>query len=117
MFDRHQRLIVCNAQFAKIYGWAPEQTKPGTPLQTIIETRAALAPLAGRTHRILSTERLNRRLCQWRPTPSNKLPDGRTISITRQAMGNGGWVSIHQDITAQKSIEMPSSSAWRATML
>ena len=35
----------------------------------------------------------------------DKLHDGRTVSITRQPMGDGGWVSIHQDITAQKSVE------------
>jgi diguanylate cyclase (GGDEF)-like protein len=34
-----------------------------------------------------------------------ELRDGRTVAISLQAMDGGGWVSIHQDITAQKSIE------------
>ena len=33
------------------------------------------------------------------------LRDGRTISITHQPMSDGGWVAIHQDITAQKRVE------------
>jgi diguanylate cyclase (GGDEF)-like protein len=35
----------------------------------------------------------------------DRLPDGRTVAITHQPMNNGGWVALHQDITAQKRAE------------
>ena len=105
MYDRHQRLLVCNAHFAKIYGLGPEQTKPGTPLQTIIETRAAAGTLPADAPNF-AEDRLKQASLPVASDTTNKLPDGRTISITRQAMSNGGWVAIHQDITAQKNIEM-----------
>jgi len=33
------------------------------------------------------------------------LQDGRIVSTTHQPMGDGGWVAVHQDITAQKRAE------------
>jgi PAS domain-containing protein len=33
MFDREQRLIVCNARYNKMYGLRPEEMRPGTPLR------------------------------------------------------------------------------------
>ena len=33
------------------------------------------------------------------------LRDGRVIAINHQRMDNGGWVAVHQDITAQKRVE------------
>ena len=41
MFDASQRLIICNKQYADIYGLTEEQTKPGTPIQAILEHRIA----------------------------------------------------------------------------
>src|SRR5258707_2672970 len=41
MFDATKRLIVCNKQYAAMYGLTDEQTKPGTSLRTILEYRVA----------------------------------------------------------------------------
>ena len=41
MFDAEQRLIVCNARYAELYGLTEEQTKPGTTLRAILEHRIA----------------------------------------------------------------------------
>jgi diguanylate cyclase (GGDEF)-like protein len=35
----------------------------------------------------------------------NELRDGRILAVSHQPMRDGGWVSIHQDITAQKKAE------------
>jgi diguanylate cyclase (GGDEF)-like protein len=104
MFDRQQRLIVCNAQFAKIYGMAPEFTKPGVSFRTILEARAAVDCLPADAPDFVA-ERLGQVARSYSSNAIDKLHDGRTVSITRQPMGDGGWVSTHQDITAQKSVE------------
>src|SRR5262249_58324661 len=39
MFDTEQRLVVANKRYAEIYGLAPEQLKPGTPLRQIMDER------------------------------------------------------------------------------
>jgi diguanylate cyclase (GGDEF)-like protein len=104
MFDGQQRLMICNGQFAELYALTPEQTKPGTPLQTVLEARVAAGciPVGDQNFIVGRMEQSTRRNSS---DFIDKLIDGRTISITRQPMSNGGWVAIHQDITEQKRIE------------
>ena len=45
MFDEQQRLIVCNARYAAMYGLRAELTEPGTSLRTILEHRSATEQL------------------------------------------------------------------------
>ena len=49
MFDRDQRLVVCNVRYGEMYGLAPEQTRPGTTLRSILEARvlAGISPEDG----------------------------------------------------------------------
>jgi diguanylate cyclase (GGDEF)-like protein len=105
MFDEQKRLIVCNAQFAKIYGLAPAQTQPGTPLKTILEARVA----AGSDPQNVQNY-VERRLEHTSKANSScavdTLRDGRSISVAYEPMIGGGWVTIHQDITRQKGIEI-----------
>ena len=39
MFDRNERLIVCNERYGEMYGLSPVQTKPGVTLRSILEAR------------------------------------------------------------------------------
>ena len=104
MIDRQRRLVVSNTQFADIYGLTPEQTKPGTPLQNIVDAGIA----AGSVPEDLrdSIDGVSEQLAQRGSSNAiTKLRDGRIVSVTRQPMNDGGWVAIHQDITEQKRIE------------
>ncbi len=104
MFDRNQRLVVCNRHYAEMYGLAPEQTAPGTTLRAILEARVA----AGQSPAD-AQEYIDRRLSEVaRPEPYyavNSLRDGRMVAVMHQPRSDGGWVAIHQDVTAQKRVE------------
>jgi len=104
MFDRSQRLVVCNRHYADMYGLAPEQTAPGTTLRAILEARVA----AGHSPAD-AQDYIDKRLFEVaRPEPYyavNHLRDGRVIAVMHQPRRDGGWVAIHQDITAQKRVE------------
>jgi diguanylate cyclase (GGDEF)-like protein/PAS domain S-box-containing protein len=104
MFDRAQRLVVCNRHYAEMYGLSPEQTAPGTSLREILEARVA----AGQSPAD-AEEYIERRLREVSgPEPYyavNHLRDGRIIAVMHQPRHDGGWVAIHQDITAQKRVE------------
>jgi diguanylate cyclase (GGDEF)-like protein/PAS domain S-box-containing protein len=104
MFDRAQRLVVCNRHYAEMYGLAPEQTAAGTTLRSILEARVA----AGQSPAD-AAEYIERRLREVAaPEPYyavNHLRDGRVIAVMHQPRRDGGWVAIHQDITAQKRVE------------
>lgn len=104
MFDGGQRLIISNTQLAKIYRLTPEQTKPGTPFRAILDARVAVGSVPGDVRNFI-TDGLDHVSSVGLSHSHYELRDGRTVSVSRQAMDGGGWVSIHQDITAQKRIE------------
>jgi diguanylate cyclase (GGDEF)-like protein len=100
MFDAEQRLVVYNKQYTEMYGLSPPA---GTSLRDLLEVRRATGSLPPeRSDVSIRLERVarNRPYCAI-----DSLPDGRTIAVTHQPMSNGGWVALHQDITAQKRAE------------
>lgn len=104
MFDQDKRLVVCNEQYARMYGLSSEQVKVGTTLRTILEYRAATGNMLGDTERYIQ----NRLEEVDRCVPYqvvNELRDGRVISVVHQPLVAGGWVALHQDITEQKRAE------------
>jgi diguanylate cyclase (GGDEF) domain len=104
MFDAKQRLIVCNKRYAELYGLNAEQTKPGTTLRTILEYRVASGN-APNDHESYINDRINE-VTKNRPYQiTNKLSDGRYISVVHQPMTDGGWVATHADVTDWKHAE------------
>jgi diguanylate cyclase (GGDEF)-like protein len=104
MFDGHQRLLVFNEQFMHVYGLASEQIRLGMTFRDILEARAAIGAVP------LDIDNFVKRSLEQvaKPEPSDAVytfRDGRSVSISLQRMPDGGWVSIHQDITEQKRIE------------
>ncbi len=103
MFDAQQRLLVCNQRYGEMYALPPELMRPGTTLRTILEARVARGSVRDAARYV--EERLQR-VNRTEPLYAlNDLPDGRTIAISHQPMRDGGWVAVHQDITAQKQAE------------
>jgi PAS domain S-box-containing protein len=95
MFDKDQRLILCNERYREMYGISDDQTTPGTTLRAILEARrVAHAEDCAGTFRVSE------------PSYAEiKLADERTIAANYQPMADGGWVAIHQDITERKRAE------------
>jgi diguanylate cyclase (GGDEF)-like protein/PAS domain S-box-containing protein len=104
MFDASQRLIICNKKYADIYGLTEEQTKPGTPIQTILEYRIASGN-APEDHEAYIRERLNEVAINRPYQTVNRLRDGRYVSVVHQPMSNGGWVATHEDVTEARRRE------------
>jgi len=104
MFDRDQRLLVSNARYGEMYGLSPEQIKPGTTLRAILEARVAAGSVPADTENYIGT-RLTEVARSEAHYVVNELRDGRFFAVSHQPMQNGGWVAIHQEITAQKRAE------------
>jgi diguanylate cyclase (GGDEF)-like protein/PAS domain S-box-containing protein len=104
MFDAERRVTVCNTRFLEIYGLAPDDAKPGTPLTDIVDRR-----FAGEFHGgdVRAQRRRERLLHPISETDREIIhfDDGRAISFTRQPIPGGGWVSTHEDITERERIE------------
>jgi diguanylate cyclase (GGDEF)-like protein len=104
MFDAEQRVVVANDRFASMYGQAPDEVRPGTPLRKIIEHRIAAGLYVGTTvDEVL--RRMRERVA--RGTVSHmtaRMGDGRTIAVSIKPRPDGGWVTTHQDITEREQL-------------
>ena len=93
-------MVICNRRFVDLYRLDPDRMKPGVSWREIIEMRAAAgtSPMSVSSNISPSASRCARgeRAHEWCDT----LPDGRTIQLRRQAMAGGGWISLHEDVTA-----------------
>jgi diguanylate cyclase (GGDEF)-like protein len=100
MFDSHQRLIVCNERYAKLYGLTTELCEPGTQLKTILQflvDRRTFAETPRETFSSINAVAPGDDI-QFTKTFSN----GRLISISHQGTEDGGWVAVHEDITERQ---------------
>jgi diguanylate cyclase (GGDEF)-like protein len=104
MFDGEQRLVVCNSNFLRLYALSPDDTRPGTSLQAILQRRIAAGNCPENVDDYFES-RTSLDAIQQALSFVDRLQDGRFISVTRKPMSNGGWVSIHQDITEQRKTE------------
>src|SRR5262249_33751019 len=91
MFDTELRLVMCNKRYVEMYGFTPEQVKPGTTLQSLIEHRTALGEFPGKTAEEFIRDMLERSAGQLTHYVS-QLADGRHISVSVQPMPDGGTV-------------------------
>ncbi len=97
MFDEERRLILCNARYQRLYSLPEELTRPGTPLQAILDYRAATgsAPLDISTYFDVVFEADAAGAARSRKIA---LQDGRTIRIAHNPMQDG-YVATHEDIS------------------
>jgi methyl-accepting chemotaxis protein len=104
MFDASQRLVLCNKQYADLYGLKEEQTRPGTTLRTILGYRIAQGT-APEGHEKYVNDRL-KEVAKNRPYQvTNRLSDGRFVSVVHRPKKDGGWVATHEDITQRQQFE------------
>ncbi|HXW43111.1 MAG TPA: EAL domain-containing protein [Xanthobacteraceae bacterium] len=104
MFDRDQRLVVCNERYATMYELDPDATKPGTTLRSILEARvrAGMAPENTEEYIRARLEEVVRGVPYY---AENRLSNGRIYAVSHRPMPDGGWVAIHIDITEQRQAE------------
>ncbi len=96
LFDADQRIVVSNARYAEIYHLSQDQVRPGTTLLQVLEFRRE----KGTNFETDPDTYVKVNVTQT--ADIQKLTDGRVISIKRQTMANGGWLTTHEDVTAEK---------------
>ena len=105
MFDHDHRLVVCNSLYLRMYDLPAELGEPGTPFETILKARVAAGTTPQGADQFLAE--VASTISHLQPYYRvNELRDGRFVEVAYQAMQDGGWVALHQDITAQKRAEM-----------
>jgi GGDEF domain-containing protein len=100
MYDREQRLVICNEDYATMYGLTREQVRPGTTVREILEAR-----LANGCYVTSNPHQLADKLVAQFGKVANEvheLADGRIVNVSYRQTAHGGHVITHQDITDQR---------------
>ena len=104
MFDAAERLVICNAQYYRMYGLSPDDVKPGATLTEVLEKRAS----KGSFNVDIRQYRDNflKAYREGRTTVAEvKSSGGRLYLVTNHPLEQGGWITSHEDITARRRDE------------
>jgi diguanylate cyclase (GGDEF)-like protein len=99
LFDSSQRLVVCNQRYIEMYGLSAEIVKPGCSFREILAHRKATGSLIGDDQEFYT--RVMRSVA-LKNSMVIETPDGRSIQIVNEPLGDGGWVATHEDITERR---------------
>ncbi len=102
VFDRERHVVFCNKRYMEIYGLAPDQVKPGTPISDLIQHRLNLGLKISSKPDEYIRQRMGKAV---EPISSiHEFRDGRIIAYTIRPMPGGGGMATHEDITEREEL-------------
>jgi len=105
MFDASERLVVCNAQYYKMYELTPADVKPGATLSEVLAKRVAKGTFSRDPQEyrreFLTAVGLGRTIVH-----EVKSKGGHLLLVTNHPMEGGGWIGTHEDITERRQVEL-----------
>jgi diguanylate cyclase (GGDEF)-like protein/PAS domain S-box-containing protein len=104
LFDSEERLVVCNRRYFEMYGLSESELQPGSHYREMIAARARVQGDVLDVDAYCSERRSRMREGHSFETV-NELADGRAIRVINHPADDGGWVSIHEDITERRQLE------------
>ena len=105
MFDRAERMVICNDRYIDLYGLSREVVSPGATLRDVIRNRSETGSLA------LDIEKYRAELLASVANGNTlsrivETPDGRAISVINRPIASGNyWIGTHEDITERHGAE------------
>ncbi|MCL2716966.1 MAG: EAL domain-containing protein [Alphaproteobacteria bacterium] len=105
MFDDCERLIICNDALRHIYRLPADSCRPGSLFADIFHLCEVFRNSSHDFFQDYQNAVAESAASRRSVTGLVELPEGRTISVTVQALEGGGWVSIHEDITERRRSE------------
>ena len=109
MFDAAERLVVCNAQYYKMYELTPDDVKTGATLTEVLEKRVAKGTFSRDPHayrkEFLAAVAEGRTIVH-----EVKSKGGHLLLVTNHPMRGGGWIGTHEDITERRQAEQQQAT-------
>jgi diguanylate cyclase (GGDEF)-like protein/PAS domain S-box-containing protein len=99
MFDADGKLLVWNGRFLDLYGMSPDVVHGGADIHDIVAHRNQITGGLETDVKTYVTEFRKNLLKDGKSIVTQRLQNGRTISITNTAIAGGGWIAIHDDVT------------------
>jgi diguanylate cyclase (GGDEF)-like protein/PAS domain S-box-containing protein len=110
IFDADLRVVVSNSHFAEMYGLAPAQTRPGTPLREILDSRMAASRCPPNAAQYVADCLMKAGSRQTLHT-TDELRNGNIFAVSRHPMLDGGLIEVHRDITDARLAEARAEAA------
>ena len=109
MFDRNERLVVCNRRYMELYQLPDEVVTPGRTLASLLEYRISTGSFSRDPDEY--RQGLVAAMAQGKTTTAEvKSASGRVVAVINRPMADGGWVATHEDITERRSAERERAS-------
>jgi diguanylate cyclase (GGDEF)-like protein len=104
LFDRSERLVICNRRYLEMFGLSSDTVKPGFLLRDLVQHRKETGSFSGDVDEYC---RVIREACKMGQASHNLtiVPDGRWMQVVNQPLAEGGWVSTIEDVTEQRRAE------------
>jgi signal transduction histidine kinase len=102
MFDKEQRLIVCNRRYLDMYGFSPDVVKTGIQLRDIMRYSISIGNYTDEEASRALSERRDPTALSQRAIIKQRLRDGRIIAVMNEPMPDGGTIATYQDITEEE---------------
>ena len=109
MFDRNERLVVCNRRYMELYQLPDEVVTPGRTLASLLEYRISTGSFSRDPDEYRQS--LAAAMAQGKTTTAEvKSASGRVVAVINRPMADGGWVATHEDISERRSAERERAS-------
>src|ERR1700690_1289607 len=109
MFDAAERLVVCNAQYYKMYELTPTDVQPGSTLSEVLARRVAKGTFS-RDPQEYRKEFLTAVGHGRTIVHEVKSKGGHLLLVSNHPMKGGGWIGTHEDITERRQAELQRAS-------
>ena len=109
MFDAAERLVVCNAQYYKMYELTADDVKPGTTLSEVLAKRVTKGTFS-RDPQEYRKEFLAA-VAQGRTIEHEvKSKGGRLLMVKNHPRKGGGWIGTHEDVTERRQAQQQNAN-------
>jgi diguanylate cyclase (GGDEF)-like protein len=105
MFDGNERLVVFNDTYATLYSLSPDRIYQGMSLREIMAARQAHGVTPVQTSDRYLQDHNARVARGGTDNRIQELSDGRLMAVSHRQLPDGGWFSIHDDVTEKHRAE------------
>nr|WP_249815388.1 MULTISPECIES: PAS-domain containing protein [unclassified Bradyrhizobium] len=105
MYDSGSRVVVCNERFVNLYNLDPEIVKPGVAHSAAIDHWLSRGNMPGMSGDEFHETRLEDVLARKAKTMLVMRYDGRMVQAVSRFLPDGGWVTVHEDVTERLQYE------------
>ena len=101
MFDAQDRIVLLNAKYLELYNHDPEKIKPGVHASEIAASWERNGYEFGMPAADYASQQRDLLKADARRQVRVNLTKGRAVEVTSRKLPQGGWVSVHEDVTEQ----------------